>query len=391
MAATSITLHPPSTNNRTMLNSVVTDLESANTNIHIYPNRPGTDVFIDGIQLKPDQMNYVIAGTLEGSKATHAKLSIALESYSSMVDYADMQNPLIHQRPSYPYKDVVDMINSDFQKQKNKTKVTYEHILTGKTFKKLTNKSPLGQYIVRCETAYQMRAGTTSKDWKKKTYKSLKKQAKQSNIQEYDIYLGLLMSVVPVDAQEQKAFRDKMADKAVDKATSIISGKKGGGLFGGGLFGGKKKKKSGGGGLFSTIKKAQNTINKVTEFVPPSQPPIYVFGNELMQMVASGNKKAISSLLQIKKVKKKIDKKKVSVWTQNMNKKAPLDTNETPDPNGYTPLMLAALQGDEAITEMLLSDGAIDIWQQNTSGNDAGTIAFNYSHDKLGEMIYDAQ
>ena len=50
------------------------------------------------------------------------------------------------------------------------------------------------------------------------------------------------MSVVPVDAQEQKAFRDKMSDKAIDKATSIISGKKDGGLFGGGLFGGGKKK-----------------------------------------------------------------------------------------------------------------------------------------------------
>ena len=170
MAATSITLHPPSTNNRTMLNAVVTDLQSGKTNVHIYPNRPGTDVYIDGVQLQADQMNYVIAGTLNGSKEKRTKLSVVLESYPSMIDYADMLNPIVHQRPSYPYADVVDMINTDFQKEKNKTTVTFKHILSGKTFKKLTNKSPLGQYIMRCETTYQSRAGTTLKDWKKKRH-----------------------------------------------------------------------------------------------------------------------------------------------------------------------------------------------------------------------------
>ena len=74
-----------------------------------------------------------------------------------------------------------------------------------------------------------------------------------------------------------------------------------------------------------------------------------------------------------------------------MDKQAPHDTNETPDPSGYTPLMIAAMQGNEDITQILLSDGAINIWQQNESGDDAATIAFNYSHEELGEMIYDAQ
>jgi hypothetical protein len=59
-------------------------------------------------------------------------------------------------------------------------------------------------------------------------------------------------------------------------------------------------------------------------------------------------------------------------------------------PNGSTPLMLAAREGQEELTEVLIASGA-DAKARNDWGDSALTLAMRYDHYRVGKMISTAE